>query len=160
MSWAYRRWGRYQARTKLWEKADKRIFLTNTVYNRVDNSFCSFSLLKFHLFKAFAQPNTFVKKYTFRHRTDYNVLTHKHVLMNSQHHIEINSNLKKSVQIMSRNSWYAFCYHCEVSVVNTSAHSLSLKMCRRDGSSDRWDSKRSSMDWKSAEEQRWDCISS
>ena len=49
-------------------------------------------------------------------------------------------------------------YHCEASVVNTSAYSLLLKMCIRDGSSDRCDSKRSSIDWKSMVKQQRDFI--
>ena len=49
-------------------------------------------------------------------------------------------------------------YHCEASVVNTSAYSLLLKMCIRDGSSDRCDSKRSSIDWKSMAKQQRDFI--
>ena len=49
-------------------------------------------------------------------------------------------------------------YHCEASVVNTSAYSLLLKMCIKDGSSDRCDSKRSSIDWKSMTKQERDFI--
>ena len=49
-------------------------------------------------------------------------------------------------------------YHCEASVVKTSAYSLLLKMCIKDGSSDRCDSKRSSIDWKSMTKQQRDFI--